>query len=77
MPTHKAKALCLRSLQTDAPLTKAFQSEPVIAEMLSLYNLCKSMRSLPESGGLLDMRADHYSYFEAFASAEAEYMSRQ
>lgn len=63
----------LRLLQSDAPPRNALAAEPRIASMLSLYQMCQSMRSLPDAGGLLDMRADHYAYFQAFSGAESEY----
>lgn len=47
---------------------------PRVAAMLSLYWMCKNLRALPDPGAVLDMRADHYTFFTIFSSAEAEYL---
>ena len=41
--------------------------------MIGLYSQVKNLGALPDPGGLLDMRADHYAYFAIFLGAEAEY----
>lgn len=45
--------------------------------MLSLYWQCKNLNALPESGGVLDMRADHFAYFGIFAEAESIWRAQE
>jgi len=44
--------------------------------MMSLYSQCRNLDALPDEGGVLDMRVDHYAYFAIFASAEVLYRSQ-
>jgi len=48
---------------------------PRIARHLSTYNLCKSLGTLPEPGGLLDQSAEFVAFAVIFSNAEAEYQA--
>jgi hypothetical protein len=63
--------LCLKS---SAPPTNHLRKRPDIAALIGLYFMSKNLSALPEAGGVLDMRADHYAYFSVFATAEAEHI---
>lgn len=61
--------LCLKN--PSAPPTNRLAKFPHIAEMMSLYSQCRNLGALPDEGGVLDMRVDHYEYFSIFANVEA------
>lgn len=64
----------LACLQSSAPPLNALSKEPRIARMIGLYSQVKNLGMLPDPGGVLDMRSDHYAFFAVFASAESEYL---
>lgn len=67
----------LRCLEAPAPPLNLLAEYPRIADLISLYFMSKSLGALPDTGGLLDMRADHYAFFVVFTQAEAEYIKNQ
>ncbi|MEI6724600.1 MAG: hypothetical protein WCN81_00080 [Actinomycetes bacterium] len=64
----------LQCLQSDKPPKNALAAEPEIADLIGLYFMCDNLGHLPDGGGVLDMRADHFAYFAVFAAAKAEYL---
>lgn len=63
---------CLKAPPT-APPRNALAKRPDIARAMSLYWMTKNLGTLPDPGGLLDQRADTFTYFAVFASTEAEH----
>ena len=63
---------CL-SAPPSAPPLNALRSNPRIASLIGLYSQAKDMGALPNPGGLLDQRADHYAFFAVFSAAIAEH----
>ena len=72
-----ARRLMLQCLQSKpgSPPNNALAAEPVLASLIQLYYQAKNFQgALPDGGGLLDMRVDHYHFFAVFAEAEAIYL---
>jgi len=67
---------CLSAPPSNPP-RNALAQYPHIARLIGLYSQVKNLGVLPDEGGVLDMRADHYAYFGIFASAEAEHYRNQ
>jgi hypothetical protein len=45
--------------------------------MLSSYNLCTTLRCLPDAGGLRDQAAEWVAFADVFAATESEYRRSQ
>ena len=57
--------------ETTSPPTRASP------QLMGLYAQVRNLGALPNPGGLLDQRPDHYAAFAVFASAEAEHQRSQ